>query len=152
MRSRQAFRSPFDLRTSFGLLIKRLYHHSLRDNLDSIDLRVLFAEGEGDVELAVADGDGDGFYQGFIRCAGFFEDVQVLDLLVFDLDGEDALAGLGDAGVGFGEVHDDVVAAVGDGHGEAVHAPVLGAIHRLVAGAGDLDLAAIYAAAAAETG
>src|SRR5215208_6957650 len=64
----------------------------LRNNLDSIDLRMLFAE---------VDGDRDGFHQRLGCAAGFFEDVQVLDLVVLDLDGEDALAGGGDLGIGF---------------------------------------------------
>src|SRR5215210_4338310 len=96
---------------------------SLRDYFYSIDLGVLLAEGEGDVELAVSHGDGDGFHQCFASAAGFFEDVQVLDRLVFNLDREDALAGLGDGGECLREVKLHLVAAIWHGGGEGGHSP-----------------------------
>jgi UDP:flavonoid glycosyltransferase YjiC (YdhE family) len=57
---------------------------------------MLLAEREIDVEPAVADRHWHGFHQRLGRPAGFFEDVEVFDLLILDLDGENALAGLGD--------------------------------------------------------
>ena len=123
-----------------------------RDNLDGVDFGVLDLGGESDVEGAVLYLNVDGFDVGAQDATGQLDDIEVLELLAFDIEAEDAFADGGDALISLGEVEFHAVLPVREFPMEGAHAVALGAVDRRGLGVSDSDVGTLDRIAAGEAG
>src|SRR5262245_59558681 len=115
----------------------------LGNDFDSVDFRIFHLGRERDVQFAVGDFDINYFDVSAQRAAGFYPDVEIIEWLALDVEGENALTRTRDAFKRFGKVQFHGVFAVGNRPGERRHAVTLAAIDNRVLGVGDLQVGTI---------